>query len=425
MSGTTATETYTSQSTSKAQPIWSTRWSKSLVLQLLSHLHFGSLTLQDGEKLHHFGKTEFPKVRVTIRNPLAWKKILFGGSIGAGEGYIEKLWEVDDLTGLVRIMVANMALLDRMERGVAWLLAPVRLLSHKLKRNSKRGSKSNILSHYDLGNDLYRAFLDPTMMYSSAIYPTSDAGLDEAALHKLDVICRKLDLQADDEVIEIGSGWGGFAIHAATHYGCRVTTTTISDAQYREAKRRIEAAGLSKRITLLQSDYRDLTGKYDKLVSIEMIEAVGNSFLPGFFTKCKELLKEDGTMLLQAITISDQKYDQYLRGVDFIQRYIFPGGCVVSNNRMISLLTEKTDMVVRNLSDFGYDYARTLADWRTRFHQALPELSENGYDERFRRLWDFYLAYCEGGFLERAISVVHLVATRPKSVHRVRPETAG
>lgn len=400
------------------------RWAKSLALQLLKKLQHGTIILCDGGNLQHFGNGELPRVRIIINHPAAWKQILFGGSIGAAEAYINKLWDVDDLTGLVRIMVANMTLLDRMERGFAWLLAPVRLLSHKLNRNSRRGAKANILSHYDLGNNLYKAFLDPTMMYSSALYPHDNSSLEEAAIYKLETICKKLDLQPEDEIIEIGSGWGGFAIYAATNYGCRVTTTTISDAQYKEARKRIDELGLSDRITLLKSDYRDLSGRYDKLVSIEMIEAVGNSFLPSFFTKCRDLLKEHGTMLLQAITITDQKYKQYLRGVDFIQRFIFPGGCVVSNNRMVELFTGRTDMVVRDLHDFGYDYARTLRDWRHRFHKALPQLEKEGYDERFRRLWDFYFAYCEGGFLERAISVVQLVATRPKSRLVIRPQSA-
>ena len=399
------------------------RWARSLVFQLMKRLQHGTISICDGGSIQHFGSGELPRVRITINHPAAWKQTLFGGSIGAADAYINRLWDVDDLPGLVRIMVANMTVLDKMERGLAWLLAPVRLLGHRLNRNSRRGAKANILSHYDLGNDLYRAFLDPTMMYSSALYPHDSSSLEEAAVYKLDTICKKLNLQPEDEVLEIGSGWGGFAIYAAANYGCRVTTTTISDAQYREVRRKIDALGLSGRITLLQSDYRDLSGKYDKLVSIEMIEAVGNGFLPAFFTKCRDLLKEHGTMLLQAITITDQKYNQYLRGVDFIQRFIFPGGCVVSNSRMVELLTSRTDMVVRDLHDFGYDYARTLKDWRRRFHKAMPELEEKGYDDRFRRLWDFYLAYCEGGFLERAISVVQLVATRPKSRLVVRLQT--
>lgn len=390
-----------------------TRWSRVLLFKMLSSLEFGQLIVTEGEKQWSFGNEKQPSARVTILNPTAYHKILFGGSIGGGEAYVDKLWDVDDLTALVRIMVINMHLLDRMEKGLAWLLRPVDLAKHIFNNNNKRGSKRNILAHYDLGNEMYASFLDPTMMYSSAIYPKNESTLEEAQQHKLEEICKKLDLQPTDSVIEIGTGWGGFALHAAKKYGCHVTTTTISDAQYDEAKKRVEAAGLSDRITLLQSDYRELTGEYDKLVSIEMIEAVGHKFLPGFFKKCGELLKPEGKMLLQAITIADQKYEQYVRTVDFIQRYIFPGGCLPSNNRMLQLIADKTDMVVRQIDDFGFDYARTLEDWRCRFHHAYSSLQRQGYDETFRRLWDYYLCYCQGGFLERSISVVHVVATRP------------
>jgi cyclopropane-fatty-acyl-phospholipid synthase len=316
-------------------------------------------------------------------------------------------------------MVLNMDLLDRMERGLGRILQIFRILGHAINNNSRKGSKRNILAHYDLGNEMYQAFLDPTMMYSSAIYPHAASTLEEASHNKLETICKKLDLKLTDRVIEIGSGWGGFAIHAARNYGCHVTTTTISDAQYREAKKRIEAAGLADRVTLLQSDYRDLHGSFDKLVSIEMVEAVGRKYLPTFFKKCGDLLADNGTMLLQAITIRDNKYDQYARSVDFIQSHIFPGGHVPSVTKMVNLLTEKTDMVVRSLEDFGPHYARTLRDWRKRFVKAFPSLRELGYDERFRRLWEYYLCYCEGGFQERSISVVHLVATRPGNRHEM------
>lgn len=394
-----------------------TRWSRSLLVRMLAGLQFGQLVLQEGEKQWSFGDGSGTKAFVTIHNPSAYRKILFGGSIGAGEAYVEKLWEVDDLTALVRIMVRNMSVLDRMEKGLAWLLRPLDLAKHFFNSNNKRGAKRNILAHYDLGNDMYEAFLDPSMMYSSAIYPDRTTSLEEAQQHKLDVICRKLDLQRTDSILEIGTGWGGFAIYAAGKYGCHVTTTTISEAQYEEANRRVNAAGLNDRITLLRSDYRELSGKYDKLVSIEMIEAVGHRFLPGFFQKCGELLKHDGKMLLQAITIADQKYKQYAGTVDFIQRYIFPGGCLPSNSRMVQLIAEKTDMVVRQIDDFGFDYATTIEEWRSRFHKAYPVLQKKGYDETFRRLWDFYLCYCQGGFLERSISVVQVVATRPGNRH--------
>ena len=389
------------------------RWAKTLVIKMLGGLRRGQIVLQDGSEMKSFGSDRDLRVHITVHHPSFYQKVLFGGSIGAGESYIDHLWDVDDLTRLARIMVLNMEMLDRMEQGFAWLLRPFHLLSHILRGNSRQQAKRNILAHYDLGNEMYSSFLDPTMMYSSAMYPSVESSLDEAAVHKLDTICRKLDLKATDRVIEIGSGWGGFAIHAARNYGCHVTTTTISDAQYEEAGKRIAEAGLTKQITLLRRDYRDLTGRFDKLVSIEMIEAVGHRNLPNFFRKCGELLKENGIMLLQAITIKDQKYDDYTRSVDFVQRHIFPGGCLPSNARMLDLLAAKTDMVVRHLEDFGLDYARTLKDWRIRFNHAFSALQGKGYDEAFRRLWEFYLSYCEGGFLEQSISVVHIVATRP------------
>ncbi len=401
--------------TKKSLPV---SWSRSLILRMLTGLQHGQIILQEGHKKWFFGKGGSLRAHITVNDKSFYRKVLLGGSIGGGEAYVDGIWKVDDLTALVRIMVLNMGFLDRMERGFAWLLRPVDLLRHALNANSKSRSRRNILAHYDLGNDMYATFLDPTMMYSSAIYPRADASLEEASAHKLATICRKLDLQPTDRVIEIGTGWGGFAIYAAKNYGCHVTTTTISDAQYQEAVKRVKEAGLTDRITLLRSDYRDLTGQYDKLVSIEMIEAVGHRFLPVFFAKCGDLLKPDGKMLLQAITITDQKYKQYAGTVDFIQRYIFPGGCLPSNTRMLQLIAEKTDMVVRQLDDFGFDYARTLRDWRSRFNESFAGLHSKGYDETFRRLWEYYLCYCEGGFLERSISVVHVVASRPGNRQR-------
>ncbi|MFY9942231.1 MAG: cyclopropane-fatty-acyl-phospholipid synthase family protein [Desulfobacterales bacterium] len=388
-------------------------WSKTMFVKLLANLRDGQITVRDKSESRTLGEHQQLRAAITVHDSAFYPRVLFGGSIGAGEAYVEGLWEADCLTTLARIMVRNMDLLDRMEQGLAWLLWPYQRLRHLQRNNHREGAKKNILAHYDLGNDLYRAFLDPEMMYSAAIYPEEASNLEEAARFKLDYICRRLDLQPQDRVIEIGGGWGGFAIHAAARYGCHVTTTTISDAQFREARQRIARAGLGHRITLLQKDYRDLHGRYDKLVSIEMIEAVGHRHLPEFFRKCGSLLRPDGLMLLQAITIADQKYSQYVRGVDFIQRHIFPGGCVPSNTRMLALITAESDLVVRSIEDFGFDYARTLRDWRTRFLSAFKELKKGGYDERFKRLWEFYLAYCEGGFRERALSVVQLMATRP------------
>jgi cyclopropane-fatty-acyl-phospholipid synthase len=389
--------------------------SQKVIFRLLGAMQFGQIVVRDGENQWTFGSEETLTAQVIIRDPSFYRQVVFGGSIGAGEAYIGHLWDVDDLTVLSRIMVLNMDLLDRMERGLGWILQVFRLLGHVARHNSRKGSKRNILAHYDLGNTLYKSFLDPTMMYSAAIYPKKASSLEEASFHKLETICKKLDLKPTDRVIEIGSGWGGFAIHAARNYGCHVTTTTISEAQYVEAKSRIFAAGLADRITLLRSDYRDLQGSFDKLVSIEMVEAVGRKYLPIFFKKCGDLLGNNGMMLLQAITIRDNKYDQYSRSVDFIQRHIFPGGHILSVSKMLNLIALTTDMVVRHLEDFGLDYARTLRDWRKRFNAAFPSLSEQGYDERFRRLWEYYLCYCEGGFQEQSISVVQIVANRPKN----------
>jgi cyclopropane-fatty-acyl-phospholipid synthase len=396
-------------------PSLSARWAKTIFTKLVANIRYGQIVLQDGEQMETFGDDKSMSVHVTVLNQRFYSKVLLGGSIGAGEAYVENLWKVDDLTMLVQIMARNMALLDELEQKFFWVYQPFRILKHKFNHNSKVGSKRNIISHYDLGNEMYRSFLDPTMMYSSAMYPKKTSSLEEASLHKLETICKKLDLQPSDKVIEIGSGWCGFAIYAAAKYGCHVTTVTISEAQYQEGKKRIEEAGLSDRITLLKQDYRDLTGSYDKLVSIEMIEAVGHRYHPQFFSKCNELLKDNGIMLIQAITMKDQGYEQYIKTVDFIQRHIFPGGCLPSNNRMLQLVSSETDMVVRQLDDFGFDYARTLREWRNRFNQSFSGLRNKGYDDTFKRLWNFYLCYCEGGFLERAISVVHLVATRPNN----------
>jgi cyclopropane-fatty-acyl-phospholipid synthase len=396
------------------------RWTRALFFKLIARIKHGQITLRDGDDINVFGDDSTLAATITVLDQRFYSKVVFGGSIGGGEAYVENLWKADDLTTLIRIIARNLTMLDRIEGRFSWLFQPLKIIKHKLNRNNRAGSKRNIISHYDLGNDMYRSFLDAEMMYSSAIYPDESSSLEEASLHKLETICRKLDLQPTDRVVEIGSGWCGFAIYAARNYGCHVTTVTISDAQYLEGKRRIEKAGLSHRITLLKKDYRDLTGTYDKLVSIEMIEAVGHRYLPRFFAKCGELLKENGIMLLQAITIRDQVYKQYIGNVDFIQRHIFPGGCLPSNNRMLELFAGETDLVVRQLEDFGFDYARTLKDWRHRFNSAFPGLRNKGYDDTFRRLWNFYLCYCEGGFLERSISVVQVLATRPGNRSMIR-----
>lgn len=409
-----AVTTSTVKSRTVAAPSTTEKVAEKLFYRFISLLQFGCVTIVDNGKRQTFGHGDALSAEIRVLDKRFYKKVVFGGSIGAGEAYVEKMWEVDDLTTLIRIMALNLESINMIENKFSRFLQPIAFLKHRLLNlNTKKGSKKNIISHYDLGNELYKRFLDPSMMYSSAMYETSDTSLEEASFYKLDVICKKLDLQPEDHVIEIGTGWGGFALHAATHYGCRVTTTTISNAQYDEAKKRIEKAGLTDKITLLRSDYRDLEGKFDKLVSIEMIEAVGHKFLPQFFKTCSNLLKKDGKMLIQAITIRDQAYQSYVNSIDFIQKHIFPGGCLPSNRRMLELISAKTDMVVRSIDDFGLDYARTLKDWRERFNMNFHQLKEHGFDETFKRLWNFYLCYCEGGFMEKRISVVHLVADKP------------
>ena len=394
-------------------------WTRRMVLNMLNHLAFGRLTICENDRTLTFGPGNGPEAVIQVLDPGFYTRVMIDGSIGAAESYVAGQWDTDDLTAVIRIIVRNQPVIDRMDNRLAKLVKPLLRLAHWRRHNSKQGARQNILAHYDLGNDMYQTFLDPAMMYSAAIFPHDTSTLEEAALHKLDIICRQLHLGPEDLVIEIGGGWGGFAIHAASRYGCRVTTTTISDAQYYEAQRRITAMGLQDRITLLKSDYRDLTGQYDKLVSIEMIEAVGHKYLPVFMKTCESLMKPDGLMLIQAITIKDQLYQNYLKSVDFIQRHIFPGGCLPAAHHLLLVLTDHTDMVVRKLTDFGFDYAKTLNHWRQRFADSRETLGSLGYDRRFRRLWEFYLCYCEGGFLERSISVIQLVATMPGNRNRI------
>ncbi len=390
---------------------------KRTVLHHLGQLRRGRLTLHDGDQARVFGDSEAvltAELRVLDAN--FWGMIASNGSIGAGEAYVQGYWSTPDLTAVVRVFVANLDILDRIERGPLALLGqPLVKLLHWLNRNSRAGSQRNIAAHYDLGNALFEQFLDPTMMYSAAMFRSERDSLEQAQLNKLDAICRKLDLQPGDHLLEIGTGWGSMALYAATHYGCRVTTTTLSREQYAYTKRRIEEQNLQHRITLLLKDYRDLDGHFDKLVSIEMIEAVGHRFLPAYFRQCDRLLKEDGLMLLQAITIRDQRYEKARRSVDFIQRHVFPGGALPSLQRMLDVLSRDTQMNLLHMEDFGPHYARTLRAWHDNFKRARAPLQALGYDDRFYRLWEFYLCYCEGGFHERSIGTAQLLLAKPGS----------
>ncbi|KXG79478.1 SAM-dependent methyltransferase [Pseudomonas mosselii] len=387
---------------------------RSAVLAQLGKLRHGHLRLRERGQQWSFGDAGSPLLaEVEILEGAAWNLVAGNGSIGAGEAYIHGYWHSPDLAAVTRLFVANLEVLDALEGGLARLGRPLLRLLHRLNRNTRRGAKRNILAHYDLGNVLFEHLLDPTMMYSAARFEHPEQPLEHAQLNKLEQICRKLELGAQDHLLEIGSGWGSLAIHAATRHGCRVTTTTLSEAQYAFTLQRVQALGLEHRVTVLRQDYRDLQGTFDKLVSIEMIEAVGHRYLPVYFRQCAALLKPDGLMLLQAITIRDQRYAQARRSVDFIQRYIFPGGALPSLSVLLDTASRQTGLNLVHLEDFGLDYARTLRHWRDNLRQARGELAALGYDDMFQRLWEYYLCYCQGGFEERAIGVAQLLWAGP------------
>lgn len=402
--------------TETTKPSMLDRVARRLVLSRLEGLENGRIVITEQDEQWSFGQLteDFPLgAHLHVKNPTFYSDIAFGGSIGAGEAYINGYWSSGELGELLRILIRNRDVLEKVDSGLALLGRPLQKLLHALNRNTRKGSRKNIAAHYDLGNDFYSLWLDPKMMYSSAYFETGETPLEDAAVEKLDRICRKLELSAGDSVMEIGTGWGGFAIHAATHYGCHVTTTTISRQQHDYAKKAIADAGLEDRITLLFKDYRDLEGRFDKLVSIEMIEAVGHEYHDVFFRKCCDLLKPDGQMLLQAITIADQRYDEYKKGVDFIKRYIFPGGCLTSVTDLSRTMTAHTDMRVIHLEDIGPHYATTLRHWHDRFFARLDEVRELGYSDAFLRMWQFYLVYCESAFIERVIGDVQMLIMRP------------
>jgi cyclopropane-fatty-acyl-phospholipid synthase len=385
---------------------------RRVVLGRLRGLAQGSLLIQEGGRLHRFGAGQ-PEARVRVLHPAFWSRVAFGGSVGAGESYMAGDWQTDDLTGLLRLMLRNRAVVDGLETGLARLSAPLRGLLHVLNRNTRAGSRRNIAAHYDLGNDFYQLWLDETLMYSSAVFERADMSLVEASTAKLERICRKLELAPHHHVLEIGTGWGGFALHAAGRHGCRVTTATLSRQQYELARERVAAAGLSDRVEVLLTDYRDLDGQFDRLVSIEMVEAVGAANLDTYFRQCARLLKPEGAMLLQAITIADQRYQSALKEVDFIQKHIFPGGFLPSVTALAASQTRASDLRAVHLEDIGPHYGETLARWRENFLGALDAVRALGYPESFLRMWLFYFAYCEAGFRERDLGTVQMLLAKP------------
>ena len=389
---------------------------REAIFRLLSKLQVGSLTLHEGPCSHHFGsvdKPHEPQAEVHIHSPAVYSQMLTGGSIGSGEAYMKGYWSSPDAMDVMRIFSANLVLLNKFDASQSVFVKLALKIAHRFNRNTYKGSQLNIAAHYDLGNEFFQLFLDPTMMYSSALFSDKSASLEVASETKLDELCQQLELKSGDHLLEIGTGWGGMAIHAAKNFGCRVTTTTISQEQYDFASARVREEGLEGQITLLCEDYRNLTGEYDKLVSIEMIEAVGHDFYQNYFRMCSGLLKPNGKMVIQAITMADQRYKEARDSVDFIKRYIFPGGCLPSVAVMAQHIARDTDMQIVHLRDITNDYAETLAHWRQRFLANLEAVRGMGFSEEFVRMWDFYLCYCEGGFRERVISTVQLAFAKP------------
>jgi len=384
-------------------------------LDKLARLENAVLTVSDplGEFVLGTQGDDGLKARIKVLDMSFYRQVALGGSIGAAESYMDQGWQADDLCSVIQILVRNRDLLDSMEGGLATLANQLLKLWHFANRNSQQNSKKNIAAHYDLGNDLFALFLDQHGMYSSATFYNPELSLEEASTAKLERICQKLHLQPEDHVLEIGTGWGGFATYAAKNYGCKITTTTISKEQYQAAQQRLADAGVADQVTVLMEDYRDLQGGYDKLVSIEMIEAVGHHYLDTYLKQCAALLKPNGLALIQAITIEDRYYYQALKSVDFIKRYIFPGSFIPCVSAIVASASRCTDLRLINLEDQGESYALTLNSWRKRFMAALDQVRAQGYNEEFIRMWEFYLCYCEGGFKEKSISNVQLLLAKP------------
>jgi cyclopropane-fatty-acyl-phospholipid synthase len=397
-------------------PSFSDRTARKIIYSLLEKLERGRIKLVEGDSIETFGRKSeaFPlEATLQVHHPRFFTNVLFGGTIGAGEAYMAGYWSTDNLTDVVRIIILNQMVFENIDKGLSRLSVPVYKLFHFMNRNTRQGSRQNILAHYDLGNEFYELFLDETLTYSCGIFESETSTLAEAAIAKYDRICRKLDLKPEDHVVEIGTGWGGFARHAVQNYGCRVTTTTISNRQFTLAQERLREAGATDRVELLQKDYRDLQGTYDKLVSIEMIEAVGHQYLDNFFQVCGRLLKDDGMMALQAITIGDHVFERHKYQVDFIKRYIFPGSCIPSITAMSRSVAKTTDLRLFHLEDITPHYATTLRLWRERFFSNIDAVRAMGYPESFIRMWDYYLSYCEAGFKERYIGDVQMIFTKP------------
>ncbi len=387
---------------------------RRIVLALLARMREGSLTIVEGGRRLELGSGA-PHATVDVRSPATWTALL-SGSRGLAESYADGLWDTPDLVALIRVGARNAGQIDAPRQRLTPLREPYQRARSALVRNTPRRSRRDISAHYDLGNEFFGLMLDPTMMYSSARFARPSMTLEEASTAKLELVCEKLELGPRDHVVEIGTGWGGFAVYAARTRGCRVTTTTLSQEQRALALERVHAAGVEDRVTVLTEDYRELRGRFDKLVSIEMIEAVGWKDFGTFFARCSDLLEPNGAMLLQAITIDDRAYAVERASRSFIRTHIFPNGCLPSIEVIARCLARRTDLRMAHMEDLGTDYAETLRRWRANVARHEDRLGELGYDERFRRLWRMYLCYCEAGFVERRIGVAQMVLAKPRWV---------
>ena len=393
-----------------------TSFFKRILFKKLKGLKTGELTIIDGSEIHVFGipKSEL-KATLTVSSQEFYVFLGSGGTNGAAEAFTAGYWSADNLVELIQIISRNKKTMEGLESGLARLTNPITKIIHRLRQNTLKGSKSNILAHYDLSNDFYKLWLDSSMTYSSGIFLNKKSSMLDASVEKLDRLCRKLNLNSSDHVLEIGTGWGSFATHAAKNYGCKVTTTTISDNQFNYVAELISKENLDNKITLLNKDYRELEGVFDKVVSIEMIEAVGSDFVPGFFEKASSLLKKNGLMALQGITYNDPDFNAYKNSVDFIRKYIFPGSCLISLSQVEKAIKDKTDLIMVDSEDITLHYARTLEIWRKDFENVLPQVRELGFSDPFIRIWVFYLVYCEAGFLENLIGDFQFIFAKPDS----------
>ena len=392
---------------------------KHRLLSIFSNFKHGYLVIRENDQNTAFGcqTNTGPNASIIINQPRAYRSVLLGGVVGAGEAYIDGEWDTPDLVKVIRFFTANIESLQKMDHWTNKLGFVANKIYHFSRKNSITGSRENISAHYDLSNDFFELFLDPTMMYSAAIFNSKNDSLQQASINKLKHICDKLELKESDHLLEIGTGWGGMAIYAAQNYGCKVTTTTISEQQYKFAQNKIEQLGLSDQITLLLKDYRDLEGRYDKIVSIEMIEAVGHQYYGQFFSKCSDLLKEDGLMSIQAITVPGQRYHHAIKNVDFIKKYIFPGGCLPSHQVITRHIDQDTNMQILDTEEISHHYADTLKLWQRNFKRSLNEIKSLGFNDQFIRMWLYYLCYCEGGFRERVIGTAQFLFAKPNYRH--------